>query len=280
MRFFIAVILILCMFAMYICVENKQLVFRKYKISADLPRGKKLKIIQISDIHKKKYPHNGRRIVGSIKNLRPDIIFITGDMVSRTETNFEYIGRLIEGLCEICPVYCVCGNHELDLSNENMDKLRKKLKSSGGILLENAKAEFVKDDIKLNIYGASLKKSIYKNENGGYKNLDKFTAEELEEIFGKPESLSVLLAHNPFFFSQYAKWGADLTFSGHVHGGAINTPIGGLLSPERKFFPKYTKGIYEINDKKMIVSTGIGKLRIFNPPEILCLEVTNFSKKV
>ena len=271
MRVLIAILLFLCMFAIYIYAENKQLKVRKYKISANIPKGKKIKIVHISDIHKNKYPKNWSYPLNLIKNLQPDVIFITGDLVSRTETNFEQIGVFIKRLCEICPVYCINGNHELDLSDENMNEYRKMLNNSGAFFLENAKAEFVKEDIKINIYGASLKKSVYKNKDGGYKNLEKYTAKELEEIFGKPESPSLLLAHNPIFFNEYAKWGADITFSGHIHGGIINTPKGGLLSPERKFFPKYTKGVYKLKDKNMIVSTGIGKLRIFNPPEIIYL---------
>lgn len=271
MRILIAVILILCLFLMCVYFENKRIIVRRYKISVNAPLNSKIKIVQLSDVHKKIYSNNWRQLVSQIKNLEPNIIFITGDLVSRTETDFEYKKILVEKLCKICPVYCSKGNHELDLSSEVMYKYRNMLIKAGAILLENEKAEFIKDGIRFNIYGADLEKKVYKNENGSYKNLGTYSAEDLEKIFGKPESISLLLAHNPFFFSEYAKWGADITFSGHVHGGAVNTPLGGLLSPERKFFPKYTKGIYEIENRKMVVSTGIGKLRLFNPPEILLL---------
>lgn len=272
MNLLISILLILCMFTIYIFAENKLIKIRKYKITADKRNIEKIKIVQISDIHNKKYPNNWLYPLNLIKNLQPDIVFITGDLVSRSQTNFGYTKIFVEKLCKICPVYCICGNHELDLSNENMDKYRKMLKDSGAVFLENEKAEFYKNNTKINIYGAALKKTIYKKD-GSYKNLDKYTAEELNEIFGKPEDFSVLLAHNPIFFEEYAKWGADVTFSGHMHGGIINTPKGGLLSPERKFFPKYYKGIYKIKDKNMIVSTGIGKFRIFNPPEIVYAEI-------
>jgi predicted MPP superfamily phosphohydrolase len=83
----------------------------------------------------------------------------------------------------------------------------------------------------------------------------------------------ILLTHNPLCFPVYARWGADLTLSGHVHGGMIRLPIlGGLLSPEREFFPKYSAGIYGEDDKKLLVSRGLGSgvfgARIFNIPEI------------
>ena len=95
--------------------------------------------------------------------------------------------------------------------------------------------------------------------------------ETLTHLLGTCRENTVLLAHNPLWFRSYAKWGAALTLSGHVHGGAVRLPlIGGLLSPERAFFPPYDKGYYTDGRHDMIVSGGLGKLRLFNPPEI-CL---------
>ena len=89
-----------------------------------------------------------------------------------------------------------------------------------------------------------------------------------------PQGYNILLAHNPNYFPVYARWGADLTFSGHIHGGMIRLPlVGGLLSPETLLFPKYDGGSYQIDDKTMILSRGLGRgsmgLRLFNPPEIV-----------
>ena len=79
----------------------------------------------------------------------------------------------------------------------------------------------------------------------------------------------MLLAHTPLFFEAYAAWGARLTLSGHIHGGIVRLPgVGGVLSPERKFLPRYDKGRFVRGDSEMIVSGGLGKLRFGNPPEI------------
>ena len=78
-----------------------------------------------------------------------------------------------------------------------------------------------------------------------------------------------MLAHNPLLLDSYADWGADLVLCGHMHGGLIRLPfVGGMLSPERRFFPRYDKGLYQKKNTKMYVSGGIGKLRLGNPPEI------------
>lgn len=276
MRLFICVLLIVIVFLIYVYAENRMLTVRRYKIKTDNSCNQEpIKIVQISDIHKKKYSDGWRRLVMRVKEISPDMIFITGDLVSRTEISLMSTEALLVKLCRICPVYCSKGNHELDLSVEMMEKYRKMMKKAGAVLLENGNSVFQKNGRKINIYGADLKKSVYKNENGGYAALDRITAEELAESLGNAkDGFNILLAHNPFFFEEYAKWGADLTFSGHVHGGAVNVPfVGGILSPERRFFPKYTKGLYKKDGKYMLVSTGIGKLRVFNPPEILYAEL-------
>ena len=69
----------------------------------------------------------------------------------------------------------------------------------------------------------------------------------LPGLLGKPEEgmYRVLLAHNPDYFPYYAAWGADLTLSGHVHGGIVNFPgLGGVIAPSLKLFPKYDAGLY------------------------------------
>ena len=108
-----------------------------------------------------------------------------------------------------------------------------------------------------------------------------FSKEKVEKLLGsvKKDKFSILLAHNPEYFKSYAKWGADLTVSGHIHGGIMRLPwIGGVISPSLRLFPKYDSGEFEENGKKMILSRGMGlhhiKLRFFNRPEISVIKIT------
>ena len=92
------------------------------------------------------------------------------------------------------------------------------------------------------------------------------------------DEFNILLAHTPFYFDEYEKWGADLTLCGHVHGGVVRLPfVGGLLSPDRKFFPKYDLGKYEKNNSTMLVSKGLGGskvlIRINCKPEIVSIKL-------
>ena len=63
----------------------------------------------------------------------------------------------------------------------------------------------------------------------------------MKKVSVDTEKYNILLTHNPNFIDAYTKWGADLTLSGHIHGGMIRLPIiGGIFSPGVTFFPKYS----------------------------------------
>ena len=83
---------------------------------------------------------------------------------------------------------------------------------------------------------------------------------------------NILLSHNPLYYPAYRDWGADLTLSGHIHGGIIRIPgLGGLLSPDLTLFPRYDGGHFTERGKHLIVSRGLGNhflVRVMNPPEI------------
>lgn len=275
MRVLLIIVYFLVILLIYFCVENRMLIVRKYKIKTNVPSGiSPLKIIQLSDIHKRTYKNGWARLVLRISSLEPDVILITGDLVSRSVEDFEYIGVLLKKLSGISPVYCCLGNHELDFTDKQMYDYRKMIIESGAVLLDNETAVFSKNGKTINITGASLKLSCYKNKDGKYSGLHYYSEREILNDLGEKKDFTILLAHNPFFSDAYAQWGAELTFSGHVHGGAVRLPfIGGVLSPERKFFPEKSLGIYETDGKKLVVSAGIGKYRLFNPPEILYAEI-------
>ena len=106
----IVLLLLAALGLIYMYAESRMLITRRYSVDLGLKDG--LKAVHLSDIHKKKYAHDWERLIKRVKALDPDIIFITGDLVSRTEREFGYKGVLIKRLSEICPVYLCKGNHD------------------------------------------------------------------------------------------------------------------------------------------------------------------------
>lgn len=102
----------------------------------------------------------------------------------------------------------------------------------------------------------------------------------LSKLLGTPdgEIFQLLIAHNPVYFDAYAKWGADLVVSGHVHGGIMRLPaLGGVLSPALTLFPKYDGGMFKEDNSTMILSRGLSShtppVRIFNPGELIVIDL-------
>lgn len=225
--------------------------------------------VQISDLHRRKFGIGNSFLCSQVRREHPDIIMITGDIVSRTCRDFRSTEAMLKTLCEIAPVFMIEGNHEQSLPPEEKEKYYDMLRRSDVILLKNNYSDITVGDRKIRIYGLCEPYSTYK-KNDGYRRLDRVTAKELDLYLGRrPEKETWLIAHNPLHGREYAEWGADAVFSGHVHGGVVRIMGKGLLSPERKFFPEFTKGIYTIGNTKLLVSAGLGKLRLFNPPEIV-----------
>lgn len=256
-------------------VENRQLKVSEYKVSCPkLPEsfdGKK--ILLLSDLHKKRYGDNFNNLMNSVIAAEPDYIFFAGDLYSKDEKDMTPKLALMRRLNNTAPLYYVLGNHEIR-NMDNCEALCCKLEKIGVNVLRNEKFRLYCGNDFVNIYGTQLPISCYINRDGSYRNLRQITPEYMEKLLGKADksSCNILISHNPFFFESYAKWGADMVFSGHCHGGIIRLPfIGGILSPERIFFPKYTKGVYTSENKvsKMILTAGLGKFRVNNPSEIV-----------
>ena len=231
-----------------------------------------LKIAHLSDLHNKKYGKNGYRLFNLVAKQKPDIVVMTGDMISHTAVNREDFIGLTRMLAENYPTFYVNGNHEFsDMSEELFTETAAQMLEAGAICLDNTSYTIYKDGQPLNLCGVSYEAKFYRGVREYKRNWEHFTLDEMERLCGKkPDGFTILLAHNPLDFEVYAEWGADVTFSGHIHGGSIRLPIvGGLLSPELKLRPKYYEGIYRIDDKRMAVSRGLGRIRLFNPPELL-----------
>ena len=124
----------------------------------------------------------------------------------------------------------------------------------------------------VDIYGLYLPIDCYKKPFAAGLTADDITC----RLGGRPaeDGFSILLAHHPGYAKSYFSWGADLTLSGHYHGGMVRlTKRIGLVSPEPRLFPPYCCGDFHKNGRHLLVSAGIGEhtipIRIHNPRELV-----------
>ena len=221
------------------------------------------RIVQISDLQNKSFGKNSERLLEKIENESPDIIVITGDLADRNHTDIPAALGFVEGAVKIAPVYYITGNHEYGLSQEDFDCLMTTMKNYGVTVLNNDCVTVSDSDCSFNLIGLSDNILGYDIPYG---------------IVPQSDKLNVLLAHEPQYIEKYAELGVDLVFSGHAHGGQFRIPfIGGVYAPGQGLFPKYTSGIYAVNDATMVVSRGLGNsvfpIRINNRPEIVVTDL-------
>ncbi|MPM15343.1 UDP-2,3-diacylglucosamine pyrophosphatase LpxG [bioreactor metagenome] len=229
-----------------------------------------MKIVHVSDLHNKNF-HG--KLTKKIKIINPDIIFITGDLIDRRKTNVALAVKFIKEIVTIAPVYYVSGNHE-QLSG-NYEELKKELNKLHVIIMDNVYT-------KINIEGSEIvllgiaDPSINQNEKTYHsENNTTYMRNTLHELTHNIKTdFNILLSHRPELFEIYKEFNVDLVFSGHAHGGQIRIPfLGGILSPNQGFFPKYSEGMHREGVTSMVVSRGLGNslfpFRIFNRPELI-----------
>ena len=278
------IIFLLLLIAAKIYFDNNFLGVSKYKVTSDkIPASfKGFKILQLSDLHNKDFGNNNNKIIKKITSENPDIVVMTGDMVSANDTDFEVFINLAKEISQQYNTYYIVGNHEQALYGGKQKILTDKLTEIKVKVLNNEKVTITRGTDSINLYGLWFNLRYYKNLNNQYTKDVYFGEEQIQTILGNldTEQYNILLTHNPLYADTYYNWGADLTLAGHIHGGIIRIPfLGGLLSPERKFFPKYDGGKYQVDDKILIVNRGLGNtdlgIRIFNRPEISVITLSN-----
>lgn len=237
------------------------------------------KIAHLSDLHGMVYGESNERLICAIKREAPDVVVMTGDMMDRRKGAVKRAVDLCKRIAEDYPVYYAVGNHEQTLHAPLWKEARKELLNIGVHILDNQQNLLVKGKESIEIYGLTTPMVYYKDPLGEYEKGITLRKEDIERYIGTGDKdrFQILLAHNPLYFPAYYNWGADLTMSGHIHGGIIRIPgMGGVLSPDLTLFPKYDAGHFQRKNRHLIVSRGLGNnflFRVYNRPELVIISL-------
>ena len=240
----------------------------KYTISSEkLPFAfSGCKIVHLSDFHCK--PKKG--IVSLVKAEKPDLIFMTGDMVD-DEKPYDSFLKLLESVIKIAPVYVISGNH--DVQHEDYKKIVNICRDMGATYLVNQCVSIKKDEDEIFIYGI---------DDPGVR-AKEILNEKIESSISqlkRNNGFEILLFHRANKLPLFENEKFDIIFSGHMHGGQIRIPkLGGILAPSsailsgtRMLFPKYTGGTIADDETTMVVNRGVGNTlplpRLGNAPEV------------
>ncbi len=292
--FIIWIVIVMIIAVLWISAfDSNRIVESVYEFESDKIK-KPLRFVFLSDLHCKMFGYEGTFLIEKIREAAPDMILVGGDMITaHPHTPTDKTEKFMKNLAAIgCPVFYGIGNHELRLQiypetyGNRWDGYKKKLEEYGIRIVENGSVSI--PEAGINLISFSPNKKYYKR---GKKIV--MEPSYINETAGpvEKEAYNVLLAHNPAFFETYAAYGADLTLSGHVHGGLVRIPVPvskkareegahlmrGVISPGVRLFPKYDSGRFDKDGSVMLVSRGLGShtihIRVFNPADLILIDL-------
>ena len=234
---------------------------RTRKIAVTLPglpegwRGRRA--VLMSDIH---LGHiNGeafsRRLVAKARALKPDVVFIPGDLFDGTEVDLDHLVMPFRQLDAQFGTFFTTGNHEE--FGGTAEKVRA-VARAGMRVLQNE---------KVTIDGLHI---------GGVPWGDSLSPIRLQAVLEKmqfnPSEASILLNHMPSRLPIVERAGVSLQLSGHTHGGQV-FPFTWMT---RRVFGRFTYGLHRFGALQVYTSTGAGTwgppMRVGTHPEIVLIE--------
>jgi predicted MPP superfamily phosphohydrolase len=217
-----------------------------------------LRIAHLSDFHLG-LPSRGavavERAVDWVVKRKPDLVAITGDLVSRPRGE----PLLRDLLARLDRPFVVLGNHDVEHSRDPFSRTAGFTDLSPARLLvdESETVELRGRDVQL----VGVDPRAYR-----------LGTSRPWELVDQSAGLRILLCHFPYVLSFLPPGAFDLVLSGHMHDGQIALPLG----RDRKFrfahpSVRFATGLYERPGGTMHVSPGLGTtfvpFRFFARPE-------------
>lgn len=214
-----------------------------------------MKIVQISDLHYS--PVVWQRYLTQylvwVNDLRPDLVVITGDLITGGYRYAHRVARILSHLKAPCGVICTLGNHDYSIYGKKMtvegerraDYLERSLQDRGLIVLRNQSLTVRKDHAKdpLVIVGLDDAWSGHSDPQAAFADVD-------------PSLPIICLNHNPADCLELMQYPWQWMLSGHTHGRQVaSSKIGQRFYPKR--YRHYTHGLYGVQGRHLYVNRGL-----------------------
>lgn len=229
-----------------------------------------LRIAHLSDLHLG-VPSRGtlavERAVQWVAERKPDLVCLTGDLVSRRSG----LRRLREHLSTLAPCLVVLGNHDLVSSR---DPFSQRLEEAafefvGGVtLLADTATELEMRGRRVQLVGVDPRTYMRRRADpAGFVDPD--------------ADLRILLCHFPGIARRLPPGLFHLVLAGHLHAGQIVVPLPGGKLRLAHLRARDVEGVYRYGNTVLHVSPGVGTtfvpFRLFARPEVTELVVRSAS---
>jgi uncharacterized protein len=214
-----------------------------------------LRVAHLSDLHLG-VPSRGvravRRAVDWVAERQPDLVCVTGDLLSRPRAEQQ----LLELLAQLPHPYVVLGNHDHAISRDPFSRPVELGRLEHGTMLLDSSVIVEEREQRVELAGVDPRTWLEKRASD----------------FGDSDAdLRILLCHFPLALDTVPVGRWDLILAGHLHAGQIVLPYGFgklLLAHPGAAYPE---GVFEREGTVMHVSPGLGTtfvpFRFFARPE-------------
>jgi len=203
------------------------------------------------------------KCVSIANELKPDVVFLTGDFVSGRTDRMGELAGVLAGLDPRAGMFACLGNHDQWL---NASRVVAALKAGGVEVLVNRQTRVSCAGGELVVAGLQSAWGGRPDWSGASRGL-------------RRDERAIVVMHEPDF-AQFLKEDRRIALqvSGHTHGGQVRIPLVGALRLPL-WGRLYQAGLYDVDGLKLHVNRGIGTIkwhvRFFCPPEIACFDITN-----
>jgi uncharacterized protein len=303
------IVLVLAAAVIYNLYDNNRVIVVKETIPIPglSPSFDGFTILQISDLHGKRFGPRQQVLIDTINTLDYDMIAVTGDILENPHADMTPFLEILQGIQNKTLVFFTSGNNEpdkYDLFAGKEKEFATELENAGCRIILHPYA-ITRGESKLWVWGffnLTGAEAIIRDDRQALKtNIDKQTRDDLEKQiayyeflyssmaeFGPTDTL-IGITHYPKSREILEKTGNGdiapyhLVLAGHNHGGQVRIPFyGAIYLPNQLVTTEYfldqnlVSGLNQWGHTAQYVSRGLGasastpllKFRLFNTPEI------------
>jgi predicted MPP superfamily phosphohydrolase len=220
-------------------------------------------VVLMSDLHLDGKGRLAGELLGILKTLKPDILFLTGDYVT-WKGDYQSALSFMSDLKDIQRVWAVLGDYDYSTTRESCLFCHE---AHSGKPNSRHSAHFLRNSWEVSGLGSST------FWIGGVDNQGNAPTAEIRELpVWNRDITAIVLSHSPLAFDIFGSEERVLILAGDTHGGQNPLPswFWRLMGYDKN--AKYEQGWFVEGKKKMYVSRGIGTshipIRIFRPPEV------------
>lgn len=214
--------------------------------------GRRLRWVHFTDVHHKGDRARLDRAMDLIRELTPDFVCFTGDLIEES----AHLDDALDALKRLpCPVYGIPGNHD-HWASADFSRCRRACSETGGAWLMDEVVDF--PNVPLRLIGLDHQYSPPRPD---------------------PDRFNLVLMHYPIW-ARDLPYRADLLLAGHSHGGQVRIPgFGPLVVPEET--GEYDLGWFNTPSGPLYVNPGLGTfyldIRLNCRPELTVFETADSS---